>query len=282
MIGRRVWLLLPAFDEEGNLGPLLEDVRKVAAAWPAPAPHVTVVVVDDGSRDNTLSVAREPRPGLDVTVIPHGVNQGLGAAMRTGIGHVLEHGTDDDVLFAMDADHTHPPESMPRMCWRFATVRGLSFRRSITMSRPRSGMPIWRTLRLPTGTRPSLSARSSTTIPIFLRGCACGPCRPWRSGCRGRSPRQNPRRHYPPRRRRPPLSRPHLGRDPAAFSRPRSSRSEERTDAVECGLDVLETVRVGKPYEPLAEGTEAGARDRRHACVVQEHVLRIPGGQSGA
>ena len=37
MIGRRVWLLLPAFDEEGNLGPLLEDVRKVAAAWPAPA-----------------------------------------------------------------------------------------------------------------------------------------------------------------------------------------------------------------------------------------------------
>ncbi|MEZ6008370.1 MAG: glycosyltransferase [Planctomycetota bacterium] len=115
MIGRRVWLLLPAFDEEGNLGPLLEDVRKVAASWPAPAPHVTVVVVDDGSRDNTLAVARTPRPGLDVTVLPHGVNQGLGAAMRTGITHVLAHGADDDVLFAMDADHTHPPESMPRM-----------------------------------------------------------------------------------------------------------------------------------------------------------------------
>ncbi len=115
MIGGRVYLLLPAYDEEGNLGPLLDDVREVARTWPAPAPRLTVVVVDDGSRDGTLAVARAPRPGLEVVALPHGVNRGLGAAMRTGIEYVLEHAHDDDVLFAMDADHTHPPESMPAM-----------------------------------------------------------------------------------------------------------------------------------------------------------------------
>ncbi|MDF1701572.1 MAG: glycosyltransferase, partial [Planctomycetota bacterium] len=38
-----------------------------------------------------------------------------GAAMRTGILHVLEHGRDDDWLIALDADNTHPSELMPGM-----------------------------------------------------------------------------------------------------------------------------------------------------------------------
>jgi dolichol-phosphate mannosyltransferase len=73
--------------------------------------------VDDGSKDGTVAAARSV-PGVPLTLLPHGTNRGLGAAMRTGIEHVLAHGGDDDVLVTMDADHTHPPELVPSMVAR--------------------------------------------------------------------------------------------------------------------------------------------------------------------
>jgi dolichol-phosphate mannosyltransferase len=109
----RIWVLLPAYDEEGNLPPLLADFRDTFARWPG-APPWQVLVVDDGSSDGTAAAALSV-PGTPVTVLSHGTNRGLGAAMRTGIEHVLAHGGDDDLLATMDADHTHPPELLPVM-----------------------------------------------------------------------------------------------------------------------------------------------------------------------
>ena len=113
-MSERLWLLLPAYEEEANLPALLEDVRATQATWPGGAPPLRVVVVDDGSRDDTAKAARDVE-GLDLVILVHEVNKGLGAAMRTGIEFVLEHAEDDDLLVSMDADHTHPPESMPEM-----------------------------------------------------------------------------------------------------------------------------------------------------------------------
>jgi dolichol-phosphate mannosyltransferase len=105
--------MLPAYHEERNLPPLLADFREMFAAWPG-APAWSLLVVDDGSKDGTAAAARSV-PGVPLTVITHAVNQGLGAAMRTGITYALEHGSDDDLLVTMDADHTHPPELVPSM-----------------------------------------------------------------------------------------------------------------------------------------------------------------------
>ena len=80
--GPTLWMMLPAYNEAENLGALLRDFRTTLDAWPG-APPFRVVVVDDGSRDDTAAVAARPH-GLDVTVVPHGVNRGLGAAMKTG------------------------------------------------------------------------------------------------------------------------------------------------------------------------------------------------------
>lgn len=109
----RLWLMLPAYNEEENLPPLLEDAKKTFETWEG-GPEWSIVVVDDGSKDGTARAATSV-PGSRVTLVPHGVNQGLGAAMRTGIHYVLEHGADDDLLATMDSDHTHPPELIPGM-----------------------------------------------------------------------------------------------------------------------------------------------------------------------
>jgi dolichol-phosphate mannosyltransferase len=105
--------MFPAYEEEKNLPGLLEDLARTLATWEG-APTTKVVVVDDGSKDQTAARAREAK-GLDLTVLVHPVNQGLGAAMRTGIEHVLANARDEDLMATMDADHTHPPESIPSM-----------------------------------------------------------------------------------------------------------------------------------------------------------------------
>ena len=112
-----LWILLPAYEEAENLGPLLEGIARTLEGWPGGAPACRVLVVDDGSGDDTAAVARRPY-GIDVDVIVHEVNQGLGAAMRTGIGALLARGADEDLVIALDADNTHPPELMPGMVAR--------------------------------------------------------------------------------------------------------------------------------------------------------------------
>ncbi len=109
-----LWYMLPAYNEALNLPPLLTDFRETMRNWPGGAPPFRVVVVDDGSSDDTANAARSV-PGLDTTVIVHDPNQGLGAAMRTGLEYVMEAGQDEDLLITMDADHTHPPELIPGM-----------------------------------------------------------------------------------------------------------------------------------------------------------------------
>jgi dolichol-phosphate mannosyltransferase len=115
-VSRTLWVLLPAYEEERNLPALLSDLRAVLARWPE-APRTRVLVVDDGSRDRTAAAAGAIE-GLALEVLAHERNQGLGIAMRTGLEYVLARADDADLVVTMDADHTHPPESVPGMVAR--------------------------------------------------------------------------------------------------------------------------------------------------------------------
>jgi dolichol-phosphate mannosyltransferase len=75
-------------------------------------------VVDDGSRDGTIAAARSFADRLSIEVVPHGVNRGLGAALRTGLTAALERASDADAIATMDADNTHDPALLPDMLRR--------------------------------------------------------------------------------------------------------------------------------------------------------------------
>lgn len=114
----RLWVLLPAYNEAENMPALLADLAQTVATWPGGAPPLRVLVVDDGSSDGTADAARASAAGLDLLVLVHEVNMNLGAAMRTGIEHVMANAGDEDLMISLDADHTHPTELMPLMVER--------------------------------------------------------------------------------------------------------------------------------------------------------------------
>jgi dolichol-phosphate mannosyltransferase len=101
-----VYVVLPAYDEEENLGPLLE---RIDAAMHEDEMAYKVIVVDDGSRDRTLDLARRYAGDLPIHIVRHEVNQGLGATIRDGLRTASLICSPQDIVVAMDADNTHTP-----------------------------------------------------------------------------------------------------------------------------------------------------------------------------
>ena len=90
--------LIPAWNEASRLGPVVEATRC----------HLPVLVVDDGSKDDTIVVAE--RAGA--TVVSHVRNQGKGVALLTGFHWALDRGYDG--VLTLDADGQHDPDDIPR------------------------------------------------------------------------------------------------------------------------------------------------------------------------
>ncbi|MBV8950000.1 MAG: glycosyltransferase family 2 protein [Actinobacteria bacterium] len=99
--GRRVIGLVPVFDEERKIGSVVERVPKDVVD--------EVVVIDDGSTDGSAAVARS----LGATVVPLGRTLGVGAALRAGYEHAVEHGF--DIAVVMAGNNKDAPEEIPRL-----------------------------------------------------------------------------------------------------------------------------------------------------------------------
>ncbi len=93
----RVLALIPAHDE----------APRIAAVVRGAAAHVPVLVVDDGSADDTAAVARE----AGAEVLEQRTNAGKGAALRAGFRRALEAGFDGVVT--LDGDGQHDPAEIP-------------------------------------------------------------------------------------------------------------------------------------------------------------------------
>ncbi|MBW2667179.1 MAG: polyprenol monophosphomannose synthase [Deltaproteobacteria bacterium] len=99
--------VIPTFNEAENL-PLL--VPRVLAQ----GPQVELLIVDDASPDGTGKIADEiAESNPRVHVLHRAAKEGLGPAYRAGLARALELGA--DVIVQMDADFSHPPETLPQM-----------------------------------------------------------------------------------------------------------------------------------------------------------------------
>ncbi|HLU40600.1 MAG TPA: glycosyltransferase family 2 protein [Planctomycetota bacterium] len=91
-----VMVLIPAYNEADRIGAVVSRVRTVV-------PDARIVVIDDGSRDGTASVAA----AAGAEVLSHAVNLGYGSALQTGYLFARARGIDR--LVQLDADGQHEP-----------------------------------------------------------------------------------------------------------------------------------------------------------------------------
>lgn len=111
----KIAVVIPAYNEEKKLPDVLRRLQETIATQPSDAPAVLseIIVVDDGSKDATKTVAES----AGVTVLARGYNLGVGATTRDGLRYVLENGYDAAIL--MDADGQHAPEEALRFVKRY-------------------------------------------------------------------------------------------------------------------------------------------------------------------
>jgi len=99
---RRIWILIPAFNEKANLTEVIPGIPGTIDGH-----EIQVAVIDDGSHDGTAEIARS----CGALVVPHLVNIGGGAALKTGYLLALKH--DPVAIVTMDADGQHRPSDLP-------------------------------------------------------------------------------------------------------------------------------------------------------------------------
>ena len=102
MSGARIVAVVPAFQEEGAIGGVVEEIRRFD-------PAIDVVVVDDGSGDATAEAAA----AAGATVVRLPFNLGIGGAVQTGFRWALER--DYDLAVRLDGDGQHDPAELPKL-----------------------------------------------------------------------------------------------------------------------------------------------------------------------
>ena len=92
-------IIIPARDEANSIGSLIPRIKESLSAY-----EYEVIVVDDGSKDNTKDIARSS----NVMTLSHDISLGKGAAMKSGAGSAT-----GDIFVFLDGDGAHYPEDIP-------------------------------------------------------------------------------------------------------------------------------------------------------------------------
>ncbi len=102
---RELLIIIPAYNEAENIEAVIRDLREKA-------PGHDILLVDDGSTDDTPAICRK----LGLRYARHRVNAGLSAAVRTGMKYAVKNGYDYGIQF--DADGQHDASAVERMLER--------------------------------------------------------------------------------------------------------------------------------------------------------------------
>jgi len=93
--------IIPAYNEGKLVGQVIEKTKEFVDK---------VIVIDDGSKDNTYSTAMQASPDI---LIRHPINGGKGLALQTGFEAAFE--LNPSIIITIDADLQHDPNDIPRL-----------------------------------------------------------------------------------------------------------------------------------------------------------------------
>ena len=96
---KKIFAIIPAYNEDKYIGNIIKETKKYVDK---------VIVVDDGSKDQTKQIAEKNR----AIVLEHWVNLGKGAALKTGCDYAVR--SKADILITIDADMQHKPAEIPK------------------------------------------------------------------------------------------------------------------------------------------------------------------------
>lgn len=108
----KIHIVLPAYNEEASLEQLL---RRLDFTIQDSNLDAVITVVNDGSVDRTIDIAKKFRGHSIIKVIDQQPNKGLAESIKNGLFTVLNESENDDIIIVMDADNSHTPGLMLRM-----------------------------------------------------------------------------------------------------------------------------------------------------------------------
>lgn len=102
--GKELLIIIPAYNEEMNIGTFLDSLQEKGVA-----DFADILVVDDGSADRTLQIVKEK----GVHVVSHDFTLGYGSSLQTGYKYAVNNGY--TYLVQMDADGQHDACNVERL-----------------------------------------------------------------------------------------------------------------------------------------------------------------------
>ena len=110
---QKVVVIIPTYNEKGNIGRCIEALQKVFPQCPSHY-EMNILVVDDSSPDGTAKEVKAKQKKFEnLHLLNNPKKMGLGGAYLAGMKHATEK-FDADLLFEFDADLSHDPEIMPQ------------------------------------------------------------------------------------------------------------------------------------------------------------------------
>lgn len=107
------YVFIPAYNEGPNLAAVLQQLQQLASTMP-----LGVVVVNDGSRDNTLQEAERFRDLLDLQIVTHVINLGVPMTFYDGLVAAAKRAESGDCIFIIEGDGTSDLKVLPEMARR--------------------------------------------------------------------------------------------------------------------------------------------------------------------
>ncbi|WP_407415230.1 glycosyltransferase family 2 protein [Methanobrevibacter sp.] len=125
------YVILPAYNEETRIQPVIEEIAEKG---------YKMVIVNDGSSDNTLKVIRDSQRKYpkNIFIYSHIINRGVGMAMQTGFDAVLKY--NPKYIVNMDSDGQHSVDDLENVLEPLITGRA----QAVIGVRPLKDMPLSR------------------------------------------------------------------------------------------------------------------------------------------